>query len=213
VSNDLYRMFDRAGRLLYVGISFNAGERATQHAESKPWWPQVDHIRIEHLTCSREDALRKERWAIYAEKPIHNVQHNTGRNEYTPRGASLVPFSTPDVLCATEEWHTFKRALYGLLTGLCRERDEPARLAERRKLLEGPTTSAVDFHNIDIVGLISAVTMACHHSVTCETCGDICVPDHVVARSPSTYMLDATCPRCGRRDDSEPIFIDVKDAA
>lgn len=211
--NDLYRMFDRAGRLLYVGISFNAGERATQHAETKPWWPQVDHIRIEHLECSREDALRKERWTIYAEKPIHNIHHNTGRNEYTPRGASCVPFETPEVLWCTEEWHAFKRALHGLLTGICKERDERPHLAEKRRLMAGPTNAALDLNHVDIVGLISAVTMACHYSTECPMCGDTLIPTSVNLRGADYLTIHTSCPECRMEETSFSQFVEIKDAA
>lgn len=62
--------------MLYIGIAGNPGRRFDQHAGDKPWWGQVSHIALEHYD-SREDALSAERRAIVAERPLHNVMHNS----------------------------------------------------------------------------------------------------------------------------------------
>lgn len=72
---DLYRFFDASERLLYVGISLSAIQRANQHL-AKPWWPEVARMEVEHLEVSRTEIEAIERQAIIAEKPIHNVKHN-----------------------------------------------------------------------------------------------------------------------------------------
>ena len=68
----LYRMFDGAGQLLYVGISSRAALRWEQHRAQKPWWEDVARVEVEHH-YDRESALMAEREAILAEKPRHNI--------------------------------------------------------------------------------------------------------------------------------------------
>lgn len=68
----LYRLFDRGGRLLYVGVSATTLARLCQHAASKRWWPDVERVEVEHFP-SRAEALRAEFDAIHAEAPAYNV--------------------------------------------------------------------------------------------------------------------------------------------
>lgn len=68
----LYRLFDRRGMLLYVGVSSNPGRRITQHSGSKDWWSQVTTTTMEHF-ITRQMALDAERIAIITERPIHNI--------------------------------------------------------------------------------------------------------------------------------------------
>lgn len=74
---DLYRFYDINDRLLYVGISLNAAQRASQHKSEKPWWPDVDRMTIERIPGERSDAENAERSAILTEGPLYNVAHNT----------------------------------------------------------------------------------------------------------------------------------------
>lgn len=73
----VYRLFDTAGTLLYVGIAGNPGRRFEQHAGDKPWWGSVANLTLEHH-LTREAATIAERDAIIAEKPLYNVMHNRG---------------------------------------------------------------------------------------------------------------------------------------
>lgn len=68
----LYRLFDSAGVLLYVGISDNLKVRFADHAASKPWWPDVARRTIE-LHTVRSAAEAAEDAAIKAEHPVHNL--------------------------------------------------------------------------------------------------------------------------------------------
>ncbi|WP_420124375.1 GIY-YIG nuclease family protein [Nakamurella sp.] len=70
----LYRLFDRAGNLLYIGITVNPPSRFGQHADEKPWWPEVDPERIA-LTWfdTRAEAEKLELLAVRDERPLHNV--------------------------------------------------------------------------------------------------------------------------------------------
>jgi hypothetical protein len=71
----LYRHFDAAGELLYVGISLSAMSRLGQHAAVSPWAKDITTVKIETLP-SREEALAAERVAIKTEHPKFNINHN-----------------------------------------------------------------------------------------------------------------------------------------
>ena len=68
----LYRLFDAQGALLYVGISKSAISRMTQHASQQQWWRDVADVRIESFACTRREILDIEERAIRTEKPLHN---------------------------------------------------------------------------------------------------------------------------------------------
>jgi hypothetical protein len=71
----LYRHFDSAGTLLYVGISISAANRLSQHMHGSPWAREIASMTIEHHD-SRAAAEAAERVAIKAEKPLWNKAHN-----------------------------------------------------------------------------------------------------------------------------------------
>lgn len=66
----VYRMFDEAGRLLYVGISGRA-RRFDDHAV-KRWFPLVSLITLEWHATHAAAALAEKR-AIATEKPRYNI--------------------------------------------------------------------------------------------------------------------------------------------
>lgn len=71
---DLYRHFDKDGRLLYVGVSYGAISRLQQHAKNgAAWVDQIAKVTVEKFK-SRELALAAEVKAITSEHPIHNVR-------------------------------------------------------------------------------------------------------------------------------------------
>lgn len=74
----LYRYFDAAGVLLYVGISNDPDFRAKAHRyESRPGdWPKRAVRRTDEWHKSRADALAAEERAIRAEQPLFNEKHN-----------------------------------------------------------------------------------------------------------------------------------------
>lgn len=76
----LYRLFDEFGRLLYVGITSSGPARFDQHARSKPWWPTVSSIQLDHHE-NRRAALAAERAAIASEAPLYNL---VGAPDYRP---------------------------------------------------------------------------------------------------------------------------------
>lgn len=75
--HDIYRFYDATGRLLYVGISLHAAQRASQHRRDKRWWNDVARMEVQHLpTMRRSVAEEIEREIIAKERPIYNVAHN-----------------------------------------------------------------------------------------------------------------------------------------
>lgn len=79
---ELYRYFDDAGVLLYVGISFSTLQRALQHRRDKSWWRYAKTIDIEHYD-TRDAALEAERLAIVNERPLCNIVHNAPERQLT----------------------------------------------------------------------------------------------------------------------------------
>jgi len=67
----LYRFYDSAGRLLYVGITMDLSRRLAKHRQ-RDWWPDVAEADYEYFP-GREAAKSAERVAIATEDPIHNI--------------------------------------------------------------------------------------------------------------------------------------------
>lgn len=77
---DLYRFYDKDERLLYVGISLHAAQRASNHRMDKAWWSDVTRMDVQHLNvATRPEAEAIERRAITDERPLYNVTHNVVR--------------------------------------------------------------------------------------------------------------------------------------
>lgn len=68
----LYRHFDAAGRLLYVGISWSVLVRMMTHEREARWFDQVATITVAHFE-DRVQALAAEARAIEQEKPVYNI--------------------------------------------------------------------------------------------------------------------------------------------
>jgi GIY-YIG catalytic domain len=69
----LYRHFDKDGRLLYVGVSISALQRLAQHQTSSAWVPTIAKILVEAYP-TREEALEAEVIAIRRERPMFNIK-------------------------------------------------------------------------------------------------------------------------------------------
>lgn len=76
----LYRLYDRAGALLYVGITNSPERRFAEHAADKVWWPEVA-ARDVAWAGNQQQALALERTAIQVLRPRYNICHN-GRNPH-----------------------------------------------------------------------------------------------------------------------------------
>lgn len=67
----VYRLYDRNGALLYVGLGSDPKTRWRAHARDKEWWPDVAHKEVEwHNTFA--EAVEAEHAAIHAENPVYN---------------------------------------------------------------------------------------------------------------------------------------------
>lgn len=80
----LYRHFDAAGNLLYVGISKRFHVRLDEHVIGSRWSDMIATATVEHFD-TRESALDAERNAIKAEKPIYNIAHNDNYKAASPK--------------------------------------------------------------------------------------------------------------------------------
>jgi predicted GIY-YIG superfamily endonuclease len=81
----LYRLYDEAGQLLYIGISNRAARRWIQHLVTKPWSAEIQRMERGLSFENREDAHQAERLAIMAEAPRYNITHNEYRDLQAPR--------------------------------------------------------------------------------------------------------------------------------
>lgn len=67
----LYRWFDKDDNLLYIGISFSAVNRATEHRRTAEWYDEAVKMTIENY-ATRYEAMKGECEAIRTEKPKFN---------------------------------------------------------------------------------------------------------------------------------------------
>lgn len=100
----LYRMFDKDGRLLYVGISRSAVARFAQHGRQQTWIMEVARVEIETRECTRQEILAAELQAIRVERPIYNK-------------AGVLEFRTPKRLAHDlKKWPTVKEMVGRVLS-------------------------------------------------------------------------------------------------
>lgn len=72
--NILYRFYDEADQLIYVGATTNPAVRFQEHSHHQPWWDEVATIRLERFD-SRKKLMAAEAAAIAEEGPRHNTIH------------------------------------------------------------------------------------------------------------------------------------------
>ncbi|BCK74039.1 hypothetical protein Srufu_079920 (plasmid) [Streptomyces libani subsp. rufus] len=78
----VYRLRDRAGHLLYVGMGRNPMGRWASHAEQHAWWSNVATFDVLWFD-TRTEAAEAERRAIREESPMHNIHGRPGWGRYT----------------------------------------------------------------------------------------------------------------------------------
>lgn len=120
----IYRLFDCAGMLLYIGSTGNLWERFGQHAGRlrQPWWDQVAFARtlIEHVTAApclgkrcplpeHAAMLGYEAELIRTLRPEYNNQHRdrcrSGRHLFTPENTYVQPGGGRTCKeCRAERW-------------------------------------------------------------------------------------------------------------
>lgn len=106
----LYRMYDDADFLLYVGITLDPVARFAAHREDKPWWQQVSRIDLEHYD-TRAEVEAAEAAAILDESPLYN---RAGRPVYGPprpprRGPNPDHTRARPIRVPDEDWTKFER--------------------------------------------------------------------------------------------------------
>lgn len=77
-TNVLYRFYDEADQLLYIGITNDPARRFSQHESDKPWWIKVANIKLQRGFANRLDLEAAEIAAIEAERPRYNRAHAAG---------------------------------------------------------------------------------------------------------------------------------------
>ena len=71
----LYRLYDKGGILLRVGITRNLLRRMSEYSEDEPWWDHVTRKTAEFY-ATHKAAEAAESAAIRAEGPLHNYRYN-----------------------------------------------------------------------------------------------------------------------------------------
>ena len=87
----LYRAFDDAGRLLYIGIAVNWASRWERHRQRSAWFDEVARLDLRTYP-TRSSAALAEAAAIRAEKPVHNIEHtdrDTRPEQWRKRKANM----------------------------------------------------------------------------------------------------------------------------
>ena len=72
----LYRMFSADDALLYIGQSHSPMSRPQELSKYYPWPRKIARVTLEWFD-TRAEVVAAETAAIKAERPQHNVQHNT----------------------------------------------------------------------------------------------------------------------------------------
>lgn len=83
-SQYLYRLFNHADELLYIGVTDNVFRRWKEHSKDKPWWYEVYKFTQETYP-DRASVEAAERNAIKVEQPLYNVTH-AARNTRSSHG-------------------------------------------------------------------------------------------------------------------------------
>lgn len=84
----VYRVYDAAGSLLYVGSTVDLPARLSTHRREAPWWPAaVRMTREDHDLVV--DARAAERAAIDSENPIFNLRTTGADQRGIPVGELL----------------------------------------------------------------------------------------------------------------------------
>jgi hypothetical protein len=71
----VYRYYDAAGRLLYIGVTGQGHWRTHEHRRAAPWWPSVVRAEFEHFTDGVV-AFEHETALIARLAPLHNRADN-----------------------------------------------------------------------------------------------------------------------------------------
>lgn len=114
----VYRLYDSAGELLYVGVAGKPQARFKHHARKRRWWPEAARRDIQWHP-DRETALQVEAAAIRSEQPRYNavVPHPDGslrgsKMRTTPEIARVPgPVGYRNLKMEDELWKRFEEAV------------------------------------------------------------------------------------------------------
>lgn len=81
----LYRCYDYAGVLLYIGATSQWPQRMCQHQYNSFWWFEVRIVRIKPHPGLPWQVEYDEHQAIMAEKPLYNLYGRAPRDEWDAR--------------------------------------------------------------------------------------------------------------------------------
>lgn len=71
----VYRLWDKEGIALYVGMTERLRTRLSEHLVNKDWWSSVEFA--DAASCAdRSAAMHEEAQQIRALHPVHNIHHN-----------------------------------------------------------------------------------------------------------------------------------------
>lgn len=76
----VYKHYDAAGLLLYVGVAADPYSRDRQHRRDSPWYHHIASTSVVWFE-TREEALAVERKTIVQERPLHNFLHSTSHHQ------------------------------------------------------------------------------------------------------------------------------------
>jgi hypothetical protein len=178
-SQQLYRLFDADGVLLYVGISYSAIARFAQHKAAKSWIGDVCTVTIETHDVSRSEIEAMEAAAIRSEKPRYNVVHRRGTV-----GPALYRHDRGEGFGhdALSNRHQWWRAL--------RELGELA-----RELDEGEYNGDFVPSRDQFIEAVLGATKALRYGDACDKC-DAITPPHYIIDGGGWLECFYACPEC-----------------
>jgi excinuclease UvrABC nuclease subunit len=92
----VYRLFNKRGRLLYVGCAHNPFSRIAEHRYWKHWWKEVARVQMDFFPNGRA-AEKAEREAIWNENPKYNVEKYRSRRLALLKAAEAkIPAEMPE---------------------------------------------------------------------------------------------------------------------
>lgn len=112
----VYRLYDAAGTLLYIGSAYDPEYRCKAH-QKQPWWEQVAR-RTEEWLSARNLAYHAEMKAVGAERPKYNVMGSTAYREECRRMAREDPARRARIMAGSAAGNGAPREIVqGILAG------------------------------------------------------------------------------------------------
>lgn len=133
----VYRVRDKVGRLLYVGVTRDVRKRLAEHRrDSWPWWDAYASHDSESFP-DRGSAEKAEQAAIATERPALNVFHAADRASWKARGWLLATIGVEPQLWATARrvCHARGESLNDVIGAAIGQH-----VARHKHLLDGPPT-------------------------------------------------------------------------